>query len=342
MRLHGLDLARFLAFFGMVLVNFRIAAGVAEGGGLASTLITSLEGRAAALFVILAGIGLGLARPNPWVTAKRGLFLIVLGLINLTIFEADILHFYGIYFLLALPVLTLPARHLTAAAVGVTLCAFAALLLGDYEAGWNFDTFEYADFWTASGLLRHTFYNGWHPVLPWIAFLFVGMALSRLPLGDRTIQQRLVRWGGMGLIAGLIPGWIHTALNGGEDLGYILAAQAIPPTPFYILSATGSAMLMIALCLWVAQRLTRADGQITPALRPVQLAGQQTLTLYLAHILIGMGLLEGLGLLDGSLTAPQILAYGIGFCVTCLIYAAFWSRLAKRGPMEVLMRRITG
>ena len=33
MRLQGVDIARFVAFVGMVLVNFRIAAEVSTGGG---------------------------------------------------------------------------------------------------------------------------------------------------------------------------------------------------------------------------------------------------------------------------------------------------------------------
>lgn len=56
MRLHGLDIARFLAFCGMVLVNFRIAAQVTPGTDAISLFTNSLEGRAAALFVVLAGL----------------------------------------------------------------------------------------------------------------------------------------------------------------------------------------------------------------------------------------------------------------------------------------------
>ena len=39
MRLHGLDLARFLAFFGMVLVNFRIVADVTWDTSMTTRLI---------------------------------------------------------------------------------------------------------------------------------------------------------------------------------------------------------------------------------------------------------------------------------------------------------------
>ena len=60
-RLDGLDVARYLAFVGMVIVNFKIAMGASDDGGILGILTGALEGRAAATFVVLAGIGLGLA-----------------------------------------------------------------------------------------------------------------------------------------------------------------------------------------------------------------------------------------------------------------------------------------
>ncbi|UXL27310.1 heparan-alpha-glucosaminide N-acetyltransferase domain-containing protein [Stenotrophomonas maltophilia] len=61
-RLHGLDLARYLALAGMVLVNFRLAMAVpAEGAGWLAGFFHFLEGKASATFVTLAGLGLVLA-----------------------------------------------------------------------------------------------------------------------------------------------------------------------------------------------------------------------------------------------------------------------------------------
>ncbi|QBX99492.1 hypothetical protein E2K80_01090 [Rhodophyticola sp. CCM32] len=45
MRLDGIDLARFAAFAGMVLVNVRIAAQVTPGADIYSSLTSLLEGR---------------------------------------------------------------------------------------------------------------------------------------------------------------------------------------------------------------------------------------------------------------------------------------------------------
>ncbi|MEX0367007.1 MAG: DUF418 domain-containing protein [Ruegeria sp.] len=69
--------------------------------------------------------------------------------------------------------------------------------------------------------------------------------------------------------------------------------------------------------------------------------GRQSLTLYVAHILLGMGMLEPLGLLNGALTARRIMVTGLGFCVFRSLYAMIWGRAFRRGPLEATMRRIS-
>tara|TARA_B110000093_G_scaffold106228_1_gene114285 strand:- start:16587 stop:16898 length:312 start_codon:yes stop_codon:yes gene_type:complete len=60
-RIIGYDLARALALFGMVVVNFKIVMGTANNGPPRLVDLTGLlEGRAAATFVLLAGIGISL------------------------------------------------------------------------------------------------------------------------------------------------------------------------------------------------------------------------------------------------------------------------------------------
>lgn len=70
--------------------------------------------------------------------------------------------------------------------------------------------------------------------------------------------------------------------------------------------------------------------------------GRQTLTLYVAHIYLGMGVLEILGWLDGRLTPNAIFAISAGFCAICLVYAALWQKIQSRGPLEWAMRKLTG
>ena len=60
-RILGYDLARALAIFGMVIVNFKIVMGAGRRGPRwLIDWVGLLDGRAAATFVVLAGIGISL------------------------------------------------------------------------------------------------------------------------------------------------------------------------------------------------------------------------------------------------------------------------------------------
>lgn len=331
-RLEALDAARFLAFCGMVLVNFRIAAEVAPGSDWASILIDSLEGRAAALFVILAGIGIGLSSVSASVLLRRAAFLFVLGLVNMTVFDADILHFYAAYFVVGAAFLTAPAGALWLGSAGVMALSIFAVMIFNYDLGWDWDTLTYTDLWTLPGFLRNLLFNGWHPIFPWAAFLLIGMAIGRSDLHTICIQHRLIMWGFGAAVFALFP----QMLIADPDLATYLGTESIPPGPFYIIAGTGSACVVIGLLLKLWPKIEKL--RIGPVLTA---PGRQSLTLYLAHILIGMGILEEAGLLNGSLNAPQIVGCAIAFCAASSVFALLWSRKFKRGPLEALMRLTT-
>ena len=101
---------------------------------------------------------------------RRAVFLFVLGLINMTVFDADILHFYAVYFVVGAAFLTAPTRALWLGSVGVVALAVLAVMIFNYDLGWDWETLTYTDLWTLPGFLRNLFFNGWHPVLPWAAF----------------------------------------------------------------------------------------------------------------------------------------------------------------------------
>ncbi|WP_170604724.1 DUF418 domain-containing protein [Ruegeria arenilitoris] len=331
-RLEALDAARFLAYCGMVLVNFRIAAQVAEGTDWASVLINALEGRAAALFVVLAGIGIGLSKISAHVLMRRAAFLFALGLLNMIEFEADILHFYALYFMVGTMFLTAERRALCMGAIGVIFISTAAHLVVDYDRGWNWDTLNYYDLWSFPGFIRNLLFNGWHPVFPWAAFLLIGMAIARTELHRPGVQNRLIIWGFGAAIFATFPARLVTD----PDLVAVLGAQSLPPGPFYVLAGTGTACIVIGILLKLWPTIDRLRiGAVLSA------PGRQSLTLYMSHILLGMGLLEATGRLNGSLSAPQVFFYAVTFCTVSSVFALLWSRKFKQGPLEALMRLLT-
>ncbi|MGF6417186.1 uncharacterized protein ABH900_000647 [Stenotrophomonas sp. AN71] len=338
-RLHGLDLARYLALAGMVLVNFRLAMAVEAGSdGWLATFFHLLEGKASATFVTLAGLGLVLATQRQrWMQAsvqtwRRALFLLVLGVLNLTLFPADILHYYAVYFALAVLWLRATPQVLLASIIGVAACSFWALLHWDYSHGWNWQTLDYAGLWQWPGAARNLLFNGFHPLLPWMCFFLLGMLLARLPLSQPRVQRAVLLLGLLLLGAG--QGVQHLAQ--GSAWQPWLGTQPMPPGPAYVLTGAGAGCSVIGACLWFA-RAWPVEG-----LAPFTAAGRMTLTLYVGHILLGMGTLEGLGLLDGSASLPAVLLWALLFLVLATGAAWLWSWRFARGPLEAVMRRIAG
>ena len=355
-RIIGYDLARALAVFGMVLVNFRIVMAADQKEPLWLTKsIGLIEGRASALFVILAGIGISLlsqkarnARDEAGLALdratllKRSAFLFVVGLLYTPVWPADILHFYGVYIALAAYLLFLPSRWLVTTAA-VFVLAFPLLCLGlDYEKEWNWETLHYSGLWTASGMIRHLFFNGFHPVVPWLAFLLMGMVIGRLDLTDSTVRKRVFLFGVCITVFAGGTSWILVENFSGEgNLAYkgfvevIFGTDPMPPMPLYMLAATGVACLMISVAVAVGEH---SSGALW--LRPLVVTGQLSLTIYVAHVVIGLGFLEVIGRLEN-----QSLEFAVGsaavFCVSAMIFACFWRRRFERGPLEAVMRWIT-
>ena len=346
-RLIGLDIARYFAFVGMVLVNFDVVMSMSDGlpsdGGFFNEFTGQLQGRASAAFVILAGIGLGLSslkRESQTVniTIKRAIFLLILGLLNMSVFEGDILHYYAFYFLFGAFLLSFSNRVLVAI-IGLLNTAFLVMILFiDYESGWNFEELTYSGFWTIDGFVRNLFFNGFHPVSPWLGFFLLGIVLSRTVLKDRQVQIKLITWG---LAAVAVSETISFVLSGyviiaDSEVQFLVTTDSMPPMPLYFLAASGSACLLIGLCLLASEKF-RESG-IYSLISP---AGTQTLTLYIAHIVVGMGIIEALGF-TGSRSSSQAFVVAMIFCVLATIFAFAWAQWFRRGILESLMRRLAG
>ena len=344
-RLIGLDIARYLAFVGMVLVNFDIAMsyGVQSNEGFFNEFIGQLQGRASATFVVLAGIGLGLSsfkKESQTVNTivKRSIFLLILGLLNMTIFEGDILHYYAFYFLFGVFLLPFGNRALILVISILNLVFFSMMLFIDYESGWNFEELTYSGLWTIDGFTRNLFFNGFHPVFPWLGFFLLGILMSRVLLKKRQVQIKMISWGLIAIIFSEIMSFIISGyvIPADSELQFLFMTDSMPPMPLYFLAASGSALLTIGLCLLVSEKFR--ESKIYSLIAP---AGTQTLTLYVLHIIVGLGFIDAIGF-TGTQTSSQAFVAAIIFCILGTIFAFTWSKWFRRGIFESLMRKLTG
>jgi uncharacterized membrane protein YeiB len=357
----GLDAARALAFLGMLWVNFGVALG-AEGPVSSDprTWMGLLQGRAAATFVVLAGIGLSLGARRARASQdsaersavraaifKRSLALFVMGTLSLRVWPADILHYYGVYLALGALVLFAPGAFIAALGLATALLYPLTLLVFDYEAGWDWETLEYSGLWSIGGFARNLLLNGFHPVWPWWTFIAVGLLIGRLDLNSLCIQRRLLTFGAAAWIAGESLSrlghalWVPQLAGEAAELVHIACDTApMPPMPLYLLVGSGVACTAVGACL-LAER-ARILQPLVQALAP---AGALALTLYVAHVFIGLGTLEGLGWLSEQgptrLAQERAMVSAALFGLASLLGAALWSRSFRRGPLEALLRRVS-
>ena len=327
-RIAAYDVARALAMFAMVVVNFKT---VMVDDPLASRWLVdvchALDGRAAAVFVVLAGVGTSLisakARlsgdPARVATARqmlrrRALVLFLFGLVFSVVWPADILHFYGAYLLAASYLVAVETRRLWQVACFFIFGFVVLAIAFDYERGWDFNTLEYVDFWTARGFARHLVFNGFHPVFPWFALYVLGMWLGRQDV--RNTGRRRVLLGRAVIVVVLVEAgaaWMqelqlkHVAILDADVLPLLLGTAPLPPTPAYILAAGGTALIVILLCVELC-----ALGGWAAQLRALASIGRCSLSLYVAHVvLVILPLLAAGRLTDHTLVFALILAAGV-------------------------------
>jgi len=202
----GLDVARALALFGMVVAH--LADSTPPGPVDVSPWFQLVAGRSAALFAVLAGVGLvissrrgGDLRPGARsAIATRALLIAVLGLLlgpfGALAGIAVILTYYGLLFLFALPVLGWSARSLALLAGGWAVAApIISTLVRTGMPQPDLQVPQPASLLDPLGLMTELLLTGYYPCLTWAAYLFTGMAVGRLDLRRTAVSARLVATG---------------------------------------------------------------------------------------------------------------------------------------------------
>lgn len=76
-------------------------------------------------------------------------------------------------------------------------------------------------------------------------------------------------------------------------------------------------------------------------MRWLAVTGELALTVYFAHVLLGMGILDEIGRLEDQTLLFALTSAG-AFYVSAVAFSVWWRRSHRRGPVEWLMRRLSG
>ncbi|WP_405165793.1 DUF418 domain-containing protein [Nocardia sp. NBC_01499] len=342
-------------------------------GGFVGFVMEVTHGRSSALFAFLAGFSIllitGRRAPKAGQAGRqarvkiliRAGILLVLG----TALTASgtkvevILAYYGLYFLLALPLSRLRAATLAVvAAVSALVLPQLAFLVIATDPGWTsavnrFDPLA----WVAGrgdpigsndGLVGLLFTGG-YPALAWMPFVIAGMAVARLDLAATVIRVRLAATGiglavlGYGGSALALPSapdvaergimyapWWSDLADQPTDWRYLFVAMPHSETTLSIVANTGVALTVLIACLAAADGSRRFRRMATPLIA----VGSMSLTAYVFHVaaiaVLGFDVLPA-----GSL--PVLLSLS----AIIMMFAYCWSRFFRRGPLEWLLYRAT-
>ncbi|HIG87670.1 MAG TPA: DUF1624 domain-containing protein [Planctomycetes bacterium] len=354
-RISGFDLARGLAILGMVLVNYDVVLAYGhKEPALMRTIVDACTGRASALFVTLAGIGIILLGKRE-VLFKRALFLLIVGYAWQMLWSGDILHYYAFYVAIGALCLSLSPLALGLLAIASTAGFLLLMEYFNYGAGWNWMALEYPPFWTLKGQLRNLFFNGFHPLFPWLAFLFSGMVLGKCQIGLPRIRRMALAGSVLVFVAVHFLSAHFASLEDTRGIMYqmtewyrapeaLYGLSSMPPGPFYVLSAGASAVFVICLCLEIS---ATEFGQRCAT--PLIATGQMAFTLYLAHVLVLYFLLAPMLRacreehdLDQAGVMTVVFSGAMIFNLVAVLGSWLWKQRLGRGPIETLMRRLTG
>jgi uncharacterized membrane protein YeiB len=354
-RILGIDVARSLAVIGMIIVNFKVVFGE-NGQPWVKAFAGIFDGKAAATFVVLAGIGLALMT-NTAINnndkaklkvarnriARRAVFLFILGISYITIWPADILHFYGIYMAITLVLLSKKEHTILISGIVVILVFPLLLTFLDYETGWDFETLEYQGFWTYQGFIRNLFFNGFHPVIPWTAFMLFGYWFGKQDLHNDKFVKKIfwISTSAFILIQVLSYFTILFLSEGNQEahteLTEIFGTNPMPPLPIYIFNGIAIAFSIISACIITAKKFENNF-----IINTLNKTGQLALTFYVAHVIIGMGIIDAINPSKmGNYSIEFSVLSAIVFSLLCVIFAVVWRKYYKSGPLEWLLRRIT-
>lgn len=364
-RLIGIDAARGLALIGLMAVHI-LPDSTEDGEPTLSWIL--FAGNSAALFALLAGVGLALstggtaAHRGRRMTANRiGLAVraVLVGAIGLVISAIlpwdppadDILLYYAVFFLLAIPFLRMGPKALFASAAAFGLIAPVLMqqvgpVLPESSAyNHTLVTLLTEPVATGSELLL----TGTYPALPYMAYILAGLGLGRLDLRSTRVQGLITAAGAVlaavahvaSILLLRVAGGYQVLLDtagmsedtldealvfGPEDLVPDSSAwwQAIATphtnTVLALASSLGLGMLVLGVFLLVSARTAKW-------MTPLAAMGSMTLTLYSLHLLA----------LAPEVHYDEPVLWFTLHLVTAVAFAWLWHRRFGKGPLETVV-----
>ncbi|MFC4429604.1 heparan-alpha-glucosaminide N-acetyltransferase domain-containing protein [Citricoccus alkalitolerans] len=366
-RLVGIDAARGLALIGLMAVHlYPSAVGDTSDPTLAWTLF---GGDSAALFALLAGVGLALSsggrtqhrgrqmNADRVGVAVRAVMIGIVALAIAAIMPADppaygILLYYSAFFLLAIPFLHfgIGTLFLSAAAFAVVSPILIQQLYPVLPGSSLYNHTLVTLFTEPAGVASELLITGSYPALSFMPFILVGLGLGRLNLRSTRIQAIIAGAGAaLAVLANLASSLLLHAVGGYEalletpdmtrdslDEALMFGPSILPDTSGWWLAiatphsgATLAIASSLGMALLVLALFLLIGAKAGRWLAPLAAMGAMTLTLYSAHLLA----------LAPEVHYDEPTAWFVVHLVVAATFAWIWRRSVGQGPLELIVTR---
>ena len=337
-RILGIDVARSIAMFGMVIAHYVWADG---SGTLLDMVASATRGRAMPLFVMLGGVGVAILTSRSTAPDRalliRAAILFPFGVVlqEATTFIAIILQAYALFFVAAVLLRRLPTSALIGTAVAVALAgSWTSQIFVPNPVSWPGPTelLSVPDV-VAWSLL----FDGFYPFFPVGAFFIFGMILGRVDLGSTEVAKHLAIWGsvvGFGTLfvasAAIdvfnVDRGLFDATATEFQLTRLLNTEGHADMLAWVVSATGTSAAVLGVSLLITPVLGRVAS-------PSVALGRLALTFYVVQ-----------AVLVRVTPHPRETGLGQEFTTAMIIYFGFmafafvWTQSYRSGPFEALLR----
>lgn len=358
----GIDVARALCLIGVVVMNYHGKMNYGSDRRPSTIHLVQrifdvdtgiLTTRFAATFVVVAGIAITFLTDTARISTsartitdtrlrlvRRGCVLLVSGYFLDFAWPGTILFYYGAYFIVAAVLFRLRSRTLLGLALLITAGATALSSWRNVQLSNGRSTawLDPHDISTLRDLLLRLFVGYTHPILPWLAFLIVGMVIGR------SYARLVDHWKSisLGLVALVAVAYgIVTTVRildlDREPIAHILVSMHPDDRGVaYVTSTLGIATSTILVISATASRWRESS-----VIRVLQRAGQMSLSIYLGHVLFYYLVVDWLRWLP-SVGLAESLALAMAFWVLAMTAAAWWHHRLGLGPAERIYRWLGG
>ncbi len=163
----------------------------------------------------------------------------------------------------------------------------------------------------------------------------MGLVLSRTNFTEKTYKYWILIGGGLALTVELISYFLIDIISSSEVMIYLFDTKPMNPSLLYMVAATAWAVFFIGMCLLIASKYEKSR-----VFRALSATGKMALSHYVFHAIFVLGIfasLDQLAYRDEAFVVTLSFVVFIGM----IIFSNLWLKYFKRGPLELLMRKLS-